>query len=90
MGYQPGLFGYSFLFGCTLLAMSNLERFLKFAVDPMVERRVSGAAERRPPARPLFRCETTPSSPNATQMQSAKERHDGVLKAKELAAKSAH
>eukprot|EP00967_Tisochrysis_lutea_P070519 scaffold93098_cov26-Tisochrysis_lutea.AAC.1 len=41
MGYQPGLFGYSFLFGCTLLAVSNLERILKIAVDPTVERTVS-------------------------------------------------
>jgi hypothetical protein len=53
MAYQPGLFGYSFLFGCTLLVVSNLERFLKYAVDPAVARMVSAAPRGTAATRPV-------------------------------------
>jgi len=86
MAYQPGLFGYSFLFGCTLLVMSNMERFLKYAVDPMVERRVRATHRTTAAARTAV----NPLPPTTTQTQAAKERHDGMMKAKELAAKASH
>jgi len=40
VAYQPGLFGYSVLFGCTLLALTNSDRFFTTFMDPHWARHV--------------------------------------------------